>query len=69
MDEINGKLGQKIRELRESQNLTQEKLGDMIGISQDYLSRIEQGKKNPTVNLLYKIAGGLGVQVCDLIEF
>ncbi len=69
MDEINGKLGQKIRELRESQNLTQEKLGDMIGVSQDYLSRIEQGKKNPTVNLLYKIAGGLGVQVCDLIEF
>ena len=69
MDEINGKLGQKIRELRESQNLTQEKLGDRIGVSQDYLSRIEQGKKNPTVNLLYKIAGGLGVQVCDLIEF
>ena len=69
MDEINGKLGQKIRELRESQNLTQEKLGDMIGVSQDYLSRIEQGKKNPTVNRLYKIAGGLGVQVCDLIEF
>ena len=69
MDEINGKLGQKIRELRESQNLTQEKLGDMIGVSPDYLSRIEQGKKNPTVNLLYKIAGGLGVQVCDLIEF
>ena len=69
MDEINGKLGQKIRELRESQNLTQEKLGDMIGASQDYLSRIEQGKKTPTVNLLYKIAGGLGVQVCDMIEF
>lgn len=55
--------------MREGQDLSQEKLAKMIGMDPTYLSRVEQGKRNPTVKLLAKIAHGLGVELKELFDF
>ncbi|MBC2888286.1 helix-turn-helix domain-containing protein [Gordonibacter massiliensis (ex Traore et al. 2017)] len=63
------KVGGRIRAMREGQDLSQEKLAKMIGMDPTYLSRVEQGKRNPTVKLLAKIAHGLGVELKELFDF
>lgn len=70
-DEILKMLGSRIREHRSAQNLSQDRLALMIGSSQGkaYISRIELGKCNVSVLVLYRIAKALGVKVSDLIEF
>lgn len=54
----------RIRETREAQNITQEKLAEMVGISRVALSRIENSD-HPTMYLdtAYKLAKALNVSV------
>ena len=51
---------------RTQQNLTQEELSELSGISSDYLSEIERGKKTPSFKRLDLIANGLNVEVYKL---
>jgi transcriptional regulator with XRE-family HTH domain len=48
-------LGQKIAERRKLQKFSQEELAAVIEIDRGYLSTVENGHANPTVDLLYKI--------------
>ena len=48
---------------RSLKNLTQEKLSEISGISKDYLSEIERGKKTPSIKRLIKIAEALDIDV------
>lgn len=50
-------------EARKTQNLTQKELSERTGIRQSNLSRIESGKCKPTLEMLQKIAAGLGKTV------
>lgn len=50
-------------EARKSLNLTQKELSKLTGIRQSNLSRIENGKCTPTLEMLQKIAAGLGKRV------
>ena len=54
-------VGARVRQLREEQGLSQSKFSAMIGMSRTYLNGIENGKKNPTLDSMCKIALGLGV--------
>lgn len=54
-------VGARIKEFRIAQNLTQERLAKMIGISSVYLSGIENGQRNPTLDVLVKLSEGLDV--------
>lgn len=38
------------------------------GFSQQYISKLEQGRRNPTVVTLYEIAQGLGVSHVELVR-
>ena len=51
---------------RTQRNLTQEELSELSGISSDYLSEIERGKKTPSFKRLDLIANGLNVEVYKL---
>ncbi len=53
---------------RTQQNLTQEELSELCGISSDYLSEIERGKKTPSFKKLDLIANGLNVEVYQLFH-
>ena len=51
---------------RNKQGLTQEKLSELIGISTDYLSEIERGKKTPSFKRMELLAKALGIEVYKL---
>ncbi len=62
-------LGKKIMALRAEQGLSQEKFAMMIDTYQSHIWHIENGDVNITIDLLFRIADGLGVHVGDLIDF
>ena len=49
-----------LKELRQRNNLTQEQLAKMVGISRTMITEIENGKANPSVEVAKKIAAVLG---------
>lgn len=61
-------VGRNAARLRREAGLTQEQLAERCGLSQQYLSKLEQGKRNPTVVTLYEIAQGLGVSHMELVR-
>ena len=61
-------VGRNVRWVREQRELTQEALAEKVGFSQQYLSDLENGKRNPTIITLYEIAKALGASVEDLIR-
>ena len=60
-------VGRRIKRIRRYRNITQEDLAFSIGTSAAYISNVECGKKKPSLQKLYEIAGILGVTVNDLI--
>ena len=56
-----------IIEARTSQNLTQKQLAERTGINQANISKLENGTRNPTINLLKRLADGMGMAL--KIEF
>lgn len=56
-----------IVEARTSQKLTQKELAERTGIDQADISRLENGTRNPSVNLLKRLADGMGMTL--KIEF
>ena len=62
-------LGDKIRELREGIGLTQGQLADNAGVSQGYLSQLENGDvRNPSAAVLLRMAQAIHVDPEDLFE-
>ncbi len=59
-------LPNRVRSIRLSRNLTQERLAEAAEIDTTYISRIESGKKIPAVPILCKIADILDVYVYEL---
>ncbi len=52
---------------RKEQKITQAELSVRTGINQGDISRLERGTRNPSLNMLKKLANGLGMQL--KIEF
>ena len=50
-----------IVDARISQNLTQKELSERSGINQADISKIENGTRNPSLNLLKRLADGMGM--------
>ena len=50
-----------IVEARTSQNITQKELAERTGINQADISKLENGTRNPSVNLLKRLAEGMGM--------
>lgn len=59
----------KIKELRARYNLTQEQLGDKIGVRRETILFIESGKYNPSLKLAFQIARELNSKVDDIFFF
>jgi transcriptional regulator with XRE-family HTH domain len=61
-------VGRNVRRLREKKGLTQEQFADRSGFSQQYISSLEQGHRNPTIITLYELSVALGVSHLDLVR-
>ena len=65
---IAAEVGRRIRALREMQGFSQERLADLAKIHRTYLSGVESGSRNPTLDVLGRIAKALGVSPAALLE-
>jgi transcriptional regulator with XRE-family HTH domain len=62
------RFGRCVRQLRLETGLSQTEFGERCGFYQTYLSRIETGQANPTLNAMEVIANGLGLTIYQLWE-
>lgn len=61
-------LGQRVKSLREQNNLTQKELAKSAGITRNYISSIETGRYSPSLETLQKIANALEVTVLNILD-
>ena len=62
------KLGQNLRKIRTKKKMSQVELANALNVDRAYISNIENGRMNPTLSTLEKIAGALGVATSELIK-
>lgn len=61
-------VGRNFARLRREKGLTQEEVEVRSGFSQQYLSSLERGRRNPTLITLYELSRALGVSHVDLVR-
>ncbi|MCL4536582.1 MAG: helix-turn-helix domain-containing protein [Nitrospirae bacterium] len=66
MPDIKKIFGKNVRTYREAKNLSQEQLADLCGLHRTYISHVECGKRNVSVENIQKIAQALRVKISDL---
>jgi transcriptional regulator with XRE-family HTH domain len=62
------RLGKCVRELRTDAGWTQVEFAERCGFYQTYMSRIENGRANPTLNALEVIANTLGLTIFEMFD-
>lgn len=67
--EILYKFAQQLKKLRKERGLSQEALALLCNIDRTYVGRIENMKRNPSLEILAKLADGLNVKLSDLLDF
>lgn len=68
MKNISKYTGLVIHDLRTTLGFSQEKLAELSGFHRTYISDVERGNRNITVNSLSKIAGALQISLSELIR-
>ncbi|MFA4995712.1 MAG: helix-turn-helix transcriptional regulator [Patescibacteria group bacterium] len=63
---ITKKFGQRIRDERTKQGISQEELGFRTGLDRTYISGIERGERNPSLKNIAKIAIALKINLNEL---
>lgn len=61
--------GNKIREIRKQQGVSQEGLADLADLDRTYIGGIERGIRNPSLKNIGKVAKALKVKPGDLFDF
>ena len=60
--------GKVLRELREANNISQEKLAEYCELDRTYISLLERGLRQPTITTIFKLAKSLNIAASDLIK-
>ncbi len=66
---IRGQFGEVVRKIRMEQNISQEELGYLCGLHRTYISDIERGIRNVSLDNIEKIAKALNVPPKNLFDF
>lgn len=66
-NDVLGKLGQRIREIRTLRGMTQGELAERVGFRASYFSQIENGGKGATLDTLAAVAAALGMTLSELV--
>ncbi|HGM6664893.1 TPA: helix-turn-helix domain-containing protein [Serratia marcescens] len=65
-NELQIKFGQRVRELRKERGWSQEEFADRCGLDRTYVSGIERGVRNPTLEVIGAIAIGLKIPLQNI---
>lgn len=68
-EEVLKNLGKRIREIRQSKNLSQEELANLCDVDISQINRIELGKINTGISHVFLIAEKLNVEPIELLKF
>lgn len=68
MSDFLNTVGEQIRKIRKSRSLTQERLAELSGLSFSYISDVERGQRNISLESLGKIIQALGIRPVQLFE-
>ena len=60
-------IGENIKRVRKEKNLTQKELAEKVGTTQQNLAQYENGKRNPKIGTVSRIASALKVNIDDLL--
>lgn len=66
--DIQRRVGQRIKELRRASGESQEHFANRIEMARTYFTEVENGKRNPSLNNLEKIAKGLGKSLKEFFD-
>ncbi len=69
MKDIKVKFGQKIKEIRIGKGLSQEELASICHLHRTYISDIERGERNVSIENVEKIANALKIKPSELLNF
>lgn len=67
LDAVKKKIGSRIRERREALGISQEELAFRTEITATYLSQLENGRRNPSLAVLYRLGKALDLDLCTLL--
>ena len=67
-NELHIKFGKRVRELRKERGWSQEEFADRCGLDRTYVSGIERGVRNPTLEVIGMISSGLNVEIYILFH-
>ena len=68
MDKISAQLGQNMKRIRAKKKMSQADIARALQVDRGYISNIENGKKNPTIATIQKLANALGVSADELLK-
>lgn len=66
--DLNQIVGENIKTLRQGKKISQENLAGIAEIDRRYIQSIEKGKRNISLNTLYKISKALDVKMSEILE-
>ena len=62
------KLGKNLKRIRNAKGVSQGEIGRILGVDKGFVSNIENGKTNPTLVTITKLAKALGVSSDELLK-
>ena len=68
MDKISEQLGKNMKRIRAKKGMSQGDIARALVVDRGYISNIENGKKNPTIATIQKLANALGVSADELLK-
>jgi transcriptional regulator with XRE-family HTH domain len=68
MNRISTKLGQNLKKIRTEKKMSQGDIARILSVDRGYISNIENGKKNPTLATIDKLAKVLGISADELLK-
>ena len=68
MAEISSKLGQNLKRIRTKKGMSQGDIARALEVHRAYISGVENGKRNPTIATIQKLADALKVSADELLK-
>lgn len=68
MADIKVQFGKRLRELREAKGLSQENLAHKAGLDRTYVSSVERGERNISLENIQRLAFELNIQIKDFFN-
>ncbi|MEK7589258.1 MAG: helix-turn-helix transcriptional regulator [Patescibacteria group bacterium] len=68
MKNISTKIGKNLKRIRTEKKMSQGDISRKLGMDRGYISGVENGKRNPTVATVEKLANALGISVDELLK-